>query len=301
MGSGASHNYVSSESPEVAAVRFYPSFLIKDAVVEKVDMKTAKSAWNAIIEDESPKYIELRDSGQCTATSCLTWFYDTFYHLSEQRDKDSMLLYGNGLKAQIKALVGMINMSLNLFQSDLPKITQTLQKVAKGHVVHIGVRAYQFPIVAEILLDCFKICLGDAWDEAAELAWQKVLSALLVIMLPAIIREESLLTEEQKAQLAAALQEKLEATHNFDGAKFGSSNENSVSISTVASSTVSSSVATALAPAEDITITPVENVSEPTEAHINQSSDTTDKSVQNVDNNQIEPMLSVEAASIESK
>lgn len=250
MGSGASNHYTSSESPEVAAERFYPSFLIKDAVVEKIDMKTAKAAWNAIIEDESPKYIELRNSGHCTATSCLTWFYDTFYHLSEQRDKDSMLLYGNGLKAQIKALVGMINMSLNLFQSDLPKITQTLQKVAKGHVVHIGVRAYQFPIVAEILLDCFKICLGDAWDEATELAWKKVLSALLVIMLPAILREESLLTEEQKAQLAAALQEKLEATHGFDAAKFGSSNDNSVSIATV-STTVSSSVETALIPRED--------------------------------------------------
>lgn len=47
-------------------------------------------------------------------------------------------------------------MSLNLFKSDDPaKITQTLEKVAKGHVVHIGVRAYQFPIVGEVLLQTF--------------------------------------------------------------------------------------------------------------------------------------------------
>jgi predicted RNA-binding Zn ribbon-like protein len=44
----------------------------------------------------------LRDSGEIlNSQSCLAWFYDVFYQISEERDKSSMAMYGNGMKAQV--------------------------------------------------------------------------------------------------------------------------------------------------------------------------------------------------------
>jgi hemoglobin-like flavoprotein len=63
---------------------------------------------------------------------------------------------------------------------------------------HIGVRAYQFPVVGEVLLQAFERVLGDQFDAAHRLAWTKIISAVMEIMIPLVLKEETLLTKEQK-------------------------------------------------------------------------------------------------------
>jgi hemoglobin-like flavoprotein len=201
MGGGAS-TAATTQSIEEQAEALFPAYFIRDAVISPEDIEHAKRAWNSIVDDEVIKYTELRDSNQLSdTTSCLAWFYDVFYIISEERDHNSMAMYGNGMKAQVKALVGMISMTLNLFKTnDMPKIITSLEKVAKGHVGHIGVRAYQFPIVGQVLLQTFERVLGPQFDEPTRLAWTKLISAVMAIMIPAVLREEALLTPEQRQE-----------------------------------------------------------------------------------------------------
>jgi len=202
MGGGSSTAANVGGTIEEQAEALFPAYFIRDVVVNPEDLEHAKRVWNAIVDDEVVKYTELRDSGQLSTTaSCLAWFYDVFYQISEERDHNSMAMYGNGIKAQVKALVGMISMTLNLFKTnDTPKILTSLEKVAKGHVGHIGVRAYQFPIVGEVLLQAFDRVLGPQFDEPTKLAWTKLISAVMAIMIPAVLREEALLTPEQRQE-----------------------------------------------------------------------------------------------------
>ena len=65
-------------------------------------------------------------------------------------------------------------------------------------MVHIGVRAYQFPLVGEILLNSFERVLGEQFDNPTKTAWIKLISGIMMIMIPAVLREEALLTPEQR-------------------------------------------------------------------------------------------------------
>ena len=208
MGAAGSVNKLHSTtatSIEEEADELYPYFILKGCVVEPADTRRAKAAWTKVTEDESPEFLRQREAGLDPhfPSSCLNWFYDSFYHISREMDPSSQAIYGPGLKAQVKALVGMITMTLNIYSGseiDMEKATTSFQGLAKAHCHHVGVRAFQYPKVAEILLLTFARCLGpDGWDEDTKTSWMKLLSATLVIIVPAALREEATLTPEQIA------------------------------------------------------------------------------------------------------
>ena len=83
MGHGASAE-LQSVSPvfhkkaikEVVALMM-PLFYTEDNVSEE-DLKLAGAAWELILDDQSPVFIEKKLSGS-VAPSCMMFFYDTFY------------------------------------------------------------------------------------------------------------------------------------------------------------------------------------------------------------------------------
>jgi hemoglobin-like flavoprotein len=82
------------------------------------------------------------------------------------------------MQVQIRALMGMIGAVLKMFHTnDLPKITLTLQSIARSHFDK-GVNAFQYPLVGNVLLATFARCLGEAWDESCQLAWVKIMSVV---------------------------------------------------------------------------------------------------------------------------
>ena len=195
MGAAASlqDNVHLSVSVEDRTLQLYPAYMILDAVVNEVDLEQAKISWKQVVDDESPEYLRLKHTEGFDKASCLTWFFDQFYIISDVLDSNSSSLYGDSMKIQIRALIGMINSTLSMFKGqDLERVSTVLLSIAKGHAKR-GVRAYQYPIVGEIFMLTMKHCLGESYDDKVELAWKKLFSVMLKFVLPAAIREERLL------------------------------------------------------------------------------------------------------------
>ena len=194
MGAGASlhHENLAEGTVEERTIHLFPSYMILDAVVTELDLEKARESWRMIVDDESPEYIRLKGTEGFHKTSCLTWFFDQFYVVSDLLDESSSSLYGHNIKVQIRALTGMINSSLSMFKDhDLDKVSKMLNEIAKGHATK-GVKAFQYPIVGEIFMTTMEHCLGASYDNSVQLAWTKIFSVILTIVLPAAIREERL-------------------------------------------------------------------------------------------------------------
>lgn len=107
------------------------------------------------------------------------------------------------MKIQSRALVGMMNAILKLIKPlDDASLREGLTKIAKGHCHNRGVRAWQYPIVGEIVLATYEKCLGDGWDEQTRVAWIKIFSIVLSITVPAALAEEKTLSKEELNQIA---------------------------------------------------------------------------------------------------
>jgi hemoglobin-like flavoprotein len=194
MGAGAS-TVGGGGTIEEQTEAMMPAYILRDQTVSNDDLQKAKEAWQLIVDDKSPKYLELKENGLLESTSCLSWFYDSFYRISDSIDTESKEIYRDNLKVQIKALVGMVTMSLNLFK-DVTKMEKTLGSVAKGHNKK-GVVSYQYPLVGEILLKTFAECLGEAWDEQTSLAWTKIVSITMLCIVPLALKVEKEMNTNQ--------------------------------------------------------------------------------------------------------
>eukprot|EP01035_Chromulina_nebulosa_P017017 gene17017-22523_t len=209
MGAAASTN---SHSP-VGTIQQQSEELLKlfiyykpNSVVDNEDLEIAKETWKIVIEDRSLQYIKLKSSEPpLEASSCLSWFYDVFYEFSGQMDTGSQQLYKDNLKIQIRALIAMISSTLSMFTGlDLTKVNTSLTKLATGHYKR-GVRSYQYAIVGVILLKTFEFCLGDSWNEKCHLAWAKMFSVMLEILLPAALKVEE--KEDNESQRSTSRSE----------------------------------------------------------------------------------------------
>lgn len=94
----------------------------------------------------------------------------------------------NNLKVQIRALVGMISSSLNMFKKP-ETVDRTLEKIAHGHFKK-GVKAHQYPIAGKSLFLTFQYCLGPAWDADTERAWHRIFSHILNVLVKIAVIDE---------------------------------------------------------------------------------------------------------------
>ena len=152
--------------------------------------------------------------------SALSWFFDQFYVISGELDSGSVQLYGTNMKVQAKALTGMINMLLSMYKDKSDEDRQKgFGSLAKGHGTNRGVRSYQYAAVGGIFMKTLQRCLGrcetipffsslpssqaaptpttshfifmhthSGYDEATDMAWKRIFSATLKILLPAAIK-----------------------------------------------------------------------------------------------------------------
>eukprot|EP01035_Chromulina_nebulosa_P020306 gene20306-26357_t len=192
MGAGSSSNpiYNNIEQQSKELLTKFTHF-ISDAVVEDSNIESSKECWKMVTDDLSPLFLTLRSQkDESIPSSCLTWFYDSFYKLLHEFDTDSKALYNDSMRVQVRALVAMISTSLSIFKnSSLDKITKSLKELSQKHYQR-GVRAYQFPIFGEVLMKTFAFCLGEAWTDAAKEGWSKIFSVMLSIIVPTSLKIE---------------------------------------------------------------------------------------------------------------
>ena len=169
---------------------------MKDAVITPEDAARAKKSWAHIIDDTGDKYLHCKSDPSFESSSCLQWFYDTFYKRLFDVHPASRALFRNNMQVQGKALVHMISGALSLLDK-LSTLVEALQGLAKTHSAK-GVIAVQYGLVGEVLLWTFSQCLGDQFDAATSLSWVKIYSVILKVIVPVAVGEENSIREAQK-------------------------------------------------------------------------------------------------------
>ena len=158
-------------------------------------------SWQHIQNDTSEVYLARKATPGFEASSCLQWFYDSFYDRLFDVHPAARPLFKNSMIVQGKALVHMISAALSLLDN-LPNLVSALQNLAKTHSLK-GVLAVQYGIVGEVLLWTLTLCLGGQFDSATSLTWVKIYSVMLSVIIPIAIEEEKNLIEAvRKAEVS---------------------------------------------------------------------------------------------------
>jgi hypothetical protein len=95
MGGGASsfNNEGTVEEVVERILKGCSYYIDDDLPITDQEIDAARAGWQMIVEDRSPAYLEVRDNEGFEATSCLSWFYDSFFRISHDNDQVSKELY----------------------------------------------------------------------------------------------------------------------------------------------------------------------------------------------------------------
>ena len=103
--------------------------------------------------------------------------------------------FKKSVHVQGRALTGMITAALSILH--LPEeLVPTLQKLAVVHTVR-GIVATEYGVVGECLLWTFNLTLGDEFTEEAKIAWIRIYSFMISVMIPTALEEEEKLRQKQ--------------------------------------------------------------------------------------------------------
>lgn len=144
----------------------YPVYYVPGTTdsVNEEDIEAAKTAWTLICDNSSASWkrkLAAQQEGQQAegdeSMSHLTFFFETFYARLFDVHPGSRVLFKNSIRAQGKALVGMISAAVSLLRNP-EKLVPALEGLAVGHAKK-GVLANQYGIVGEVLLYTFaRVC-----------------------------------------------------------------------------------------------------------------------------------------------
>lgn len=169
------------ENPEVK----YPQYFIGDEVTHE-DLHYACQSWALIVEDRGEEYLVNKDE---INTYCVTWFYTLFYSRLFDIAPETKTLFRREIDQQGKMIVSLITFALNSFYEDSENLRSKLQKLATAHAAY-GVVSSQYNQMGEVLFWTLSKVLGSQFCEPTKLAWVRIYSSLLKIILPVAVEEE---------------------------------------------------------------------------------------------------------------
>jgi len=164
----------------------FPSYYIEGVDLTMDDCVRARQSWLLIVEDQSPEFQAKKQAIQ--ATSCVSWFYDSFYTRLFEVAPTTKPLFKNDMIVQGKALVKMITAALGLL-NETTQLVEALQGLAWGHAGK-GVVSSQYGVVGETLLWTLAKVLGEAFTDEVKTSWLKIYCVMLSVILPAAVDEE---------------------------------------------------------------------------------------------------------------
>lgn len=110
-------------------------------VISHEERKRALDSWNMILDDKSPEFLSKRGKPDFAYTSCVTFFYDSFYTRLFDIHPMCKQLFKNGMRSQGKFLVKMISLAMSELE-DPEKFDKNLVKLAEIHYQR-GVKAVE--------------------------------------------------------------------------------------------------------------------------------------------------------------
>eukprot|EP01041_Mallomonas_annulata_P000563 gene563-1084_t len=200
MGSGQSNQ---SEAEEVAESKrghttsledlpptSFPSWYMKNPQITQEDIYYASASFQIIMSGFwTAPFLERKKMPDFRHTSTTTWFYETFYEGLFGRHPEVREMFKHvSMFSQGRLLVGTLSLSLDVL-SDEEMITKKLTALSVKHN-RLGVKRRFYSSFGESLLEALKECLGPLYDEPTELAWRKLYSWMLSVILPQVIESD---------------------------------------------------------------------------------------------------------------
>ena len=201
MGTAVS---IAGDSVETRATSILSLFeyYVADAHVTLEDVHLAEETWRIITTNTSNEFFRVKEAHLVSAepflaTSCLSWYFDTFFDYCVELDPNIKQSYGNDLRTQIRAMISMVSSSLTMYKNvDVAKVKLAAEKIAKSHC-NRHVKVHQYPIVATVLIKTFHKCLGMDWIDQVTRVWSKIFSQLLDFIIPCVLKHESTVVDTE--------------------------------------------------------------------------------------------------------
>ena len=203
MGGGSSVAVTLEQTEEELTELMMPPYFIRNVVVTEDDIKLGRASWKLILDGRSRVFLELKSTTGHESASCLTWFYDSFYTRLFDVNPSARPLFKTNLQSQGRVLMGVISTALNQLK-DPDSFNQMLVNLAHVHSQR-GVRGMQYGIIGDVLFWTLHKCLGPEFDAQTAVAWTKIFSYMLHVIVPVAVADE---IREVKAAMKALKQQK---------------------------------------------------------------------------------------------
>lgn len=155
----------------------------------------ARENWKSLQDNTSAAWMARKSAqmlGVCEddgeELSCMVWFMDAFYMRLFDVSPSSKALFQNKMRAQGKALVGLLAVAVSVLREPA-KLIPALEDLAKRHAKY-GVVASQYGTVGEVLLWSLELVLGSDFTAAHKNAWLKIYCYMLKVIIPVAVEEE---------------------------------------------------------------------------------------------------------------
>lgn len=167
------------------AMAMMPVYFVNEAQVTRSDVEIASLSWKLILNDAATPFIQAKEAGVCKYQSSLEWFGDLFYERFFDVYPLGKPMFSGCPHAQGKLLVMMISTILRQITSPRTFRTSMVQLAVKH--TEWGVKPIEYGVFGEVLFWTLRTTLGSGFDQSVELAWIKIYSLVLEIVVPVAI------------------------------------------------------------------------------------------------------------------
>jgi hypothetical protein len=128
MGAACSVLKVNNKSfniSETDVIKFIMPIYYTAEIINHEDILMASLSWQTVLNNLSPQFLDAKGDSSFTYSSCVVYFYDSFFTRLFDIHPQSKVLFNSGMKHQGKFLTKLINLSISEFsikkKSDLLK------------------------------------------------------------------------------------------------------------------------------------------------------------------------------------
>jgi len=189
-GAGSTSAHALRGTDEELMALCQPKCYKDHAIMTDSFVQLARKSWKLILSDQSPEFIRRKQDPAFQFETCIQWFHETFYGTLFQRNPSCRSLYICDMRSQGRALVGSISFTLSqLWIQDMQAFYHNMEQLAIAHS-KVGVRAVEFGIFGDIMVETMALCLGSGWSKDVEEAWINIYSAMVKVIIPKCIQYE---------------------------------------------------------------------------------------------------------------
>jgi hemoglobin-like flavoprotein len=169
-----------------------PDYYIENCIPTEDDIFHASKAWNKVMaEDNTKPFRDIKANDPTFEySSSLTWFYDVFYaRFFELCPQAKPFFAKTSMLAQGRLIAGVISSSL-MAVKEPDQLRKRLTHMTEKHNGK-GIAAVKYGFMGNALLDALDRVLGpEDFDALARLAWIRIYTFMLNIILPIVVDYE---------------------------------------------------------------------------------------------------------------